>query len=485
MQRLEERLSQVGTESSGEYAPSPTVKPSFWSSPEQTPASSSACLEPEPLFSSFSLCLLPESTVDMLQPSISRARELWQVYLTDIDPLFKIVDHQDVENTLLTYPNGPIEKLSLLRAVFFAAEASTQTGPIPEQLAHARALEVTLQCANVLSRPNVLTVQALTIYLVCGRLNMDQDYLRCMLALLVELAMKLKLNQNPEKLDFSNPDTESRCRLWDVVVALDVRTAEQCGTEPMISSRQMRTRTPSVVPNAVLSSTMPKTHDPRTFYAVVASEMAKAARQVLFSLDLDRVSAMVENTESRIALSEELHAAMFDKYIRQCSCTDSPICKMTLEWYNIYSARLKLLVKHERKVFLHQVSSEYTSDSGRDLAACLDILERIQILRAHPEYSRWAWLWRNPVEWDVCAIALCAIATDNCAPGLVKRAWMAIDSFFGLWAGDFGDPAHRRRWRTLQTFRDWVRATQLDKAAESVGDMDLDMSQAFDFVSCY
>ena len=476
LRKLEDRLAQVEGQGSGSYSSTPSGRPPSTSSPGQSPDSSAASSTQAQISAGFSLRLLPQSTVDIPHLSVDRARQLWQIYQTDIDPLLKIVNRQYVENALLSYPGGPPHRKSLLLAVSFAAVACKQPGLTPEYLGHARAVESALQSANVLSKPSISTLQALTIYLICGRLNMDQDYLRCMLALLVQLATKLKLDEDPEKLGIYFSEAEHRRRLWWHIVALDVRTAEQCGTDPIISSRLMRTKMPSMLSDSTLDSTAvltPSSHAPSTFYTIVAFEMAKAAREVLLSLDSGLGAPAIDNKEYQIALSEQLHGALFNKYIRQCSCANSPVCRMTTEWYCIYSARLKLLVLHDGKVFLRKVSSDYASDPETDLLACIDLLNRVQVLRAHPEYSRWAWLWQNPVEWDVAAIALCAIATGSCTAGLVHRAWVAIDSFFETWTGHFGDPAHRRRWRALQTFRDWVRATK-SRPVDTVQEMDFD-----------
>jgi hypothetical protein len=52
------------------------------------------------------------------------------------------------------------------------------------------------------------------------------------------------------------------------------------------------------------------------------------------------------------------------------------------------------------------------------------------------------------------------ITAGGCAAQLVQQAWDAIDNFFAAWTPSFGDSAHRKRWKELETFRDWVRATQ-------------------------
>ena len=142
------------------------------------------------------------------------ARSLWKAYLTDIDPLMKLVNHQFVEDTLLTYPQTSAQGKALLLAIFFAIRTSRPFVPLAEYQSASKALESALQTANVLSYPNVTTLSAMTMYLMCGRVNMNQDYLRTMLSLLVQLALKLHLSRDPESLGYLPSECEQRRRLW-------------------------------------------------------------------------------------------------------------------------------------------------------------------------------------------------------------------------------------------------------------------------------
>ena len=310
---------------------------------------------------------------------------------------------------------------------------------------------------------------------------MDQEYLCTMLLLLVRLATKLNLDQDPADLGFDPTECEHRRRLYWHIITLYIRTAEACGTSPLIVSQHVRTKIPSTVPDPTLeleeAFDSPE-HDPNTFYATMGFEMAKIARQVLFSLVPADEQGVPRNEIQQLNLSDQLHQALLSQYGRTCDCIDSPLCRFTIQWCSIYWTRLKLLVVHSNKLFLRQVSDNSVFDPEKDLLACIGILERVDRLRADIEYSRWAWLWQNCVEWDASAIALCMIATGKCTLEVVSRAWIALDTFFQTNSGsvDFGDPgkiplganagfyrsyllslAHRKRWRELVAFRDWVR----------------------------
>jgi hypothetical protein len=134
-------------------------------------------------------------------------------------------------------------------------------------------------------------------------------------------------------------------------------------------------------------------HAPCSFYAVAAYEMTSIVYTILFS------PPPGIDTICRAKFSDELHEDLIERYMSSCKCVDSPICRLTLEWCKIYSARVKLLLFHWDRVFLREVAQEKTPDPNGDLFACVRILEKVRELRTGAVYSRWAWLWQNCVEW--------------------------------------------------------------------------------------
>ena len=135
-------------------------------------------------------------------------------------------------------------------------------------------------------------------------------------------------------------------------------------------------------------------HAPCTFYAVVSYEMTYMASQILFAPKRSIVKS--EQAE----LSDTLHQISIDKYISSCTCVDSPLCRLTIEWCSIYRDRLRLLLLYGDKIFLRKVTpAPDATNSNQDLLTCIQILEKVRDLRDDPTYSRWAWLWHNCVEW--------------------------------------------------------------------------------------
>ena len=463
VQRLTSRLSN-GEDGKDEAKTSPTWQTSgvVLESRFAYPAFSSNSSTPSS--TGFALRLSPEAEIAAPKWSVDHLRQLWEVYLADIDPFLKILDHQYVEDTLNCYPKICPTRLAVLIAIVFAYTACKTPDSLAEYHSYAKALENALQSANTLSQPSIPTLQALTIYLNCGRLNMDQEYLGTMLILLIRLAMRLRLDQDPADLGFEPDECEHRRLLWWSIIALDVRQAEACGSRPWITSRHIVTKIPSMVREIACGIDEGfEASESRacTCYSTMSFEMAKIARQVQYVLAPAKQGMPQDELENELReLSDQMHSALLAQYLQFPDCADSPVCRLTIQWCSIYWTRLKLLVSHSKRLFLRQVTDISTLDHERDLLDCISILNRVARLRTDAEYSRWAWLWQNCVEWDGAAIALCLIATNKCSVEAVGTAWIALDSFFRKWrSGNSGDSAHRRRWDELVAFRDWVRTT--------------------------
>lgn len=394
------------------------------------------------------------------QWSIDNIRQLWSIYLSDIDPYLRIVDHRQVEDAISSYPQICVNRTAILLAIAFAVSSCKYPALLTKYYGHAKALEKALRCAKVSTRPSVLSLQALTTYLSCGRLHMDQDYLRTMLLMLVHVATTFRLNQDPQDLGYDTRECENRRRLWWHTITLDVRTAEVSGSQPLIISRDIEVKLPTMIRNIALqeyASIEWYDHVSCPCYSTMGFEMVRIARQILFGLAPNGQSICNHEQQQR-EQTDQLHSALLERYLTAPQCSDSPICRMTIQWWSIYWTRLKLLVSHGKRLFLREVIHVLGVDYESDLAECIGILERITNMRSNAEYARWAWLWQNCVEWDASAIALCLIATRKCSTETVNGAWILLDAFFRTWSSsnDFGDSEHRRRWNELLAFRNWV-----------------------------
>ncbi|KAJ5718377.1 C6 transcription factor [Penicillium malachiteum] len=144
-----------------------------------SPASSDGSLR---LSSSFDgLISKPQGSTDItsLYPSRGQARQLWQIYLNNVDALIKILHVPSIQPVIFAAINKPKDTVAdlnaLIFAIFFAAVttlSSEETQMVLGSSRHAaveayrRGLEVSLHRASFLDSPTLHSIQAMVIYLV-------------------------------------------------------------------------------------------------------------------------------------------------------------------------------------------------------------------------------------------------------------------------------------------------------------------------------
>jgi hypothetical protein len=115
-------------------------------------------------------------------PSRWHAMQLWQVFVTNVDPIAKILHIPTTQATVfvaINNPNNVDEDLNaLLFAIYFAATTSLSSTDVANLFGqhkskalndYKQGLERSLAGVNILDEPTMRSLQALTIYLVSVR----------------------------------------------------------------------------------------------------------------------------------------------------------------------------------------------------------------------------------------------------------------------------------------------------------------------------
>ncbi|KAJ5712600.1 C6 transcription factor [Penicillium malachiteum] len=128
----------------------------------------------------------PQGSTDIssLYPSRGQARQLWQIYLNNVDALIKILHVPSIQPVIfaaINKPKGaPADLNALIFAIFFAAVTTLSSEETQMVLgssrysaveAYRRGLEVSLHRASFLDSPTLHSIQAMAIYLVSINLS--------------------------------------------------------------------------------------------------------------------------------------------------------------------------------------------------------------------------------------------------------------------------------------------------------------------------
>lgn len=438
---------------------------------------------PETASFPFNTSKRPESPPREEDLTPKRLWAMWQHYTSNVDPLLKIVHIPAVQHLFLStdeeakHVSAAAESLKF--AISFAAAASLETPPGDATscannhvLLHTYAtrLEASLAKAQFMKEPTIAAVQALTIYLITGQRFLESTYVWSLLAILVRVATKLKLNQDPENQGLSFLDCEYRRRLWWHICTLDARIAELNHSDPLIYERKCTSRFPISIQDSDLDSVQdidPKRsatqHSPDMFSNLLRFEITYYMRTILFSEDfMEENGWPILPVDGKLSVIEYLEKVLEDKYYRTCDCKTST-CRLAIASSRITVARLKLST-----LLGEQGVSPLSKDEMDEvLAASAIVLENLRTLRDDPSLSRWAWLTTPQAEWDAAAMCLSALLLVRSKTKAVTRAWTALNTFFVAWKESSHDPALYKKWVRLEGLKTRAEALPRQSTSES------------------
>ncbi|KUI70198.1 hypothetical protein VM1G_05820 [Cytospora mali] len=196
----------------------------------------------------------------MLHPTPEKMRRLCETYFRNVDPLIKILHRPTIEETFNGFIASPVDKPlsrtveALFFAMYFAAVTSLQPETCKALLGEDRgllvvqyrqAVEYALARADYLNSTSLETLQAFTLYSTCLRNHGQSRASWAMLALVLRLSQAIGIHRDSDGLAFSPYEAEMRRRLWSQIIVLDVRAAQDRGTEPMIRQEEYNTLPPT------------------------------------------------------------------------------------------------------------------------------------------------------------------------------------------------------------------------------------------------
>lgn len=273
--------------------------------------------------------------------------------------------------------------------------------------------------------------------------------------------MRLGLHRDDTTSEFSYYDTEMRRRLWWQICILDVRTAEDSGTDPSILECSFSTRFPSNVNDLDLDIGMsgpPTEIYGRTemLFSLVRFEISYAARKVVFSKEFcNNNSYPIMNAEESCGFVDSLRQKLEDAYLKHCDMK-IPLCYVTAYTARLILTKLKLVAFHS-----HQSSSSLLLQTTRDhlFNTSVEILEYSEALKSENSAHGWLWLFQDYVEWDALTYCLGSLC-EQMLGEQVDRAWKIVNLIFDGWQSTVLDKPRERKWRNIEFLRSKALTTR-------------------------
>ncbi|AEO55474.1 hypothetical protein MYCTH_2299338 [Thermothelomyces thermophilus ATCC 42464] len=207
------------------------------------------------------------ASVTSAHPSPIQIFQLWQFYISNVNPLLKITHTPTLQAQIISASANPA-KISrpleaLMFAIYFAAVTSLSEDEVHSTFGEDKAIllgkyhnatQQALINAGFMRSSDLVVLQAFFLYLLCARPYVDPRSMFCLLGMAFRIATRLGLHRDGSQPGLSPFEAEQRRRLWWQIVVFDKRIAEITGsTVTALSSCACDTRLPLNINDADLN----------------------------------------------------------------------------------------------------------------------------------------------------------------------------------------------------------------------------------------
>lgn len=326
------------------------------------------------------------------------------------------------------------------------------------------ATEQALARANLLNSQNTTLLQAAVLFLSCIRNQDESRFVWTLSAVVLRLATGLGLHRDGSNFGLKPLEAEIRRRIWWHICVLDLRSAEDHGTDPMINDAMYDTHFPSNIQDEDLTPDSVAPPPERIgctdmTFSLIRCEVTLAYRQLTYIPPGNSMTP--PKMEDREKLIEKLIARFDERYVRHCDM------KVPLQWVCAMVARLivaKLwLIVHHPMARAGNAPVTSHDDRNRLLLTSIEIIEFSHLLERNENTARWNWLFSTYIQWHAVAFVLAELCVRPLCPG-VDRAWLAVTSVFHEWERQATQKKKGMLWRPLAKLM--KRATEFRKTQQ-------------------
>lgn len=406
-------------------------------------------------------------TLANYHPSATQISVLWHKYQQNVAPLVMVLHQEAVNLAFQCYQVCPevLDEVSecMLFAVYFSAAASMSEEECLVEFedskeaatSHFRfAIEQGFVKAGLTTAKNLNLLQAAVLYLKSLRGLGETRFAWTMTSLVVRLATGLGLHRDGSTFGLEPFEVEMRRRLWWCICILDVETAEDQGTDPMLHDVFYDTRLPLNI-NAddidPFVKDLPQEQSGFTelTYFLLQCEVALATRRLTYHLPGSPCPAL-QSIEERQSLVEDLDRRLNERYVRHLD-PNSALQSVCIKLVRISIAKLSLII--------HQPldKDQKIAHDVRDKIIChaIEMIELSHTLHMDVRLARWKWEFQTHVPWHALAFVLSEMCYSR-GNSTLERAWPSISTIFKEWQRDAISQG-RTIWQPLSKLM--VRAT--------------------------
>ena len=302
----------------------------------------------------------------------------------------------------------------------------------------------------------IVTVQALVLFLVCVRRHDDTRFVWSLTGLALRIAQSLGLHRDGSVFGLSPFDTEMRRRLWWQVCILDTRASEDHGSDPSILEYSFDTKYPLNIndedldPNAT-EPPVPREGVSEMTFCLIRYEICNLTRKLTYSPPGDAPCKISGKQPLSLEAKEELVrdcARHLEKtYLRYCEDA-GPLYWVAATVARLIIAKMSLIIYHPLTQ-PGKPNSLSQDIKDRLFMASIEIIEYSRILESEASTKQWGWLFHTYIQWHAIAYILGELCQrPNSA--IVERAWRAMDVSFSTWDGAITHTKSGMLWQPMR-----------------------------------
>lgn len=453
-------------------------------SDDEEEASVSTATSPASKYDSPSLFVfdsrVTSSNISMSYPSDRHRDILFGFYFKNVHPLITIM-HEPTAYLTTHSDSGLIDrdtgrhKFKSLQAITcsfcFAAVTSMTNEECLEQLDEEKDIlvaryktltEIALQESDFLNSVEIVTFQALLVYIAAMRSHDRSRTTWTFIGLAVRIARALGLHRDPTGEPF---DVQMRRRSWWTLLVLDTRASEDRGSETMITDGSFDTKMPANVNDEEFGTASKSPVVDRiglTSMAFPCITMTVSAIGLKMNFVSTQKDAPVWTTEQKEQMIKGFTDKVESTYLAGCDPADPKswwVCRIA----RLLSLKLWLSTQYP----LQRRKSTYrVLPRGQSLRTAIAYLNLNEELQQHEGCEGWFWLFKTYVPWHAIAVALAELCAEPTGP-LADEAWGVIEHHYNKWSEYVADTKDGMIWRPVKNLLKRAKAERRRERAFS------------------
>lgn len=297
------------------------------------------------------------------------------------------------------------------------------------------AVEQSLARADYLNTSDIAVLQAFVLFLIVVRRHDDSRFCWTLTSLVIRIAQGMGLHRDGSHFGFTPFETEMRRRLWWGIMTLDLRSAEELGTDMTINDRAYDTKIPLNINDTDIgpaSTDFPEARVGRADCAVatVRYEICSMARRIHTATSA--TASMCPPADDTTAAEKEqmlieVYQKIEHKFLRHVVDETDPLYWVVAMIARVIMAKTCLVIYHP---LMFPGSEEQLSNEVRQrlFVAAIEIIECNYKLSTDPRCKQYRWLFQTYTMWHAISYVLLE-ACRRPWTALVERAWQGVNGY--------------------------------------------------------